>query len=127
MEKIVIKIQNISDVITNSSSEIFICQSETPEQTIELIHEVLGDVYENLKKARSNADRNTYSYYGDSLDDILTISIADTDYSDDFYNYSYKKGDILIESTSDNSIPNIIMDFIFEFFSWGEVERYHLG
>lgn len=127
MEKTVIKIQNISDVITNSSSEIFICQSETPEQTIELIREVLGDVYENLQKARSNADRNTYSYYGESLDDILTISIADADYSDNFYNYSYKKGDILIESTSDNSIPTIIMDFIYEFFSWDKVERYHLG
>ena len=127
MEKIIIKIQNISDVITNSSSEIFICQSETPEQTIELIREVLGDVYENLKKARSNAGRNTYSYYGETLDDILTIDIADEEYSDNFYNYSYKKGDILIESTSDNSIPSIIMDFIYEFFSWNNVERFHLG
>lgn len=127
MEKIVIKIQNVSDVITNSSSEIFICKSDTPEETVDLIRDVLTDVYECFKRARDNASKNTYSYFGENLDDFMSIYVATSDYSDDNWNYSYKKGDIIIESTSDNSIPTIIMDFIYEFFTWDAVERFHLG
>ena len=127
MEKIVIKIQNISDVITNSSSEIFICQSDTPEETADFMRDVLEKVYECYKEARSHANKNTCSYYGESLDDLLVISVADRDYTDSGWGYSYKKGDIIIESTSDNSIPSIIMDFIYEFFGWDKCNRIHLG
>ena len=123
----VIKIQNISDVITNSSSEIFICKSDNSEQTIELLEEVLTSVYENYKKARDHGGFNTYSYYGESLSDILTIRIADDDYKDSWYGYNISKGDVIIESTSDNSIPIIIMDFIELFFKWDDVKRVHLG
>lgn len=127
MEKITIKIQNISDVITNSSSEIFICKSNTPEDTAELIRDVLTSVYENLKRARDNAGRNTYAYYGETLDDLMDIYVAQKDYTDSGWGYSYKEGDIIIESTEDNSIPSILMDFIYEFFSWDNIERHHLG
>ena len=127
MEKIIVKIQNVSDVITNSSSEIFICKSDTPEDTVDLIRDVLTNVYENLKRARDNAGRNTYGYYGESLDDLMYIHVAPHDYTDDGWGYSYKEGDIIIESTGDNSIPPILMDFIYEFFSWDNIERHHLG
>lgn len=123
----VIKIQNISDVITNSSSEIFICKSNNSEQTIELLEEVLTSVYENYKKAQDHAGSNTYGYYGESLSDILTIRTADDDYTDSWYGYNISKGDVIIESTSDNSIPIIIMDFIELFFKWDNVKRVHLG
>ena len=124
---LIIKIQNISDVITNSSSEIFICKSDNSEQTIELLEEVLTSVYENYKKAQDHAGSNTYSYYGESLSDILTIRTADNDYTDSWYGYNITKGDVIIESTSDNSIPIIIMDFIELFFKWDNVKRVHLG
>lgn len=124
---LIIKIQNISDVITNSSSEIFICKSDNSEQTIELLEEVLTSVYENYKKAQDHAGSNTYSYYGESLSDILTIRTADDDYTDSWYGYNITKGDVIIESTSDNSIPIIIMDFIELFFKWDNVKRVHLG
>jgi hypothetical protein len=124
---VVIKIQNISDVITNSSSEIFICKSNNSEQTIELLEEVLTSVYENYKKAQDHAGSNTYGYYGESLSDILTIRTADDDYTDSWYGYNISKGDVIIESTSDNSIPIIIMDFIELFFKWDNVKRVHLG
>ena len=125
--KTAINIQNVSDVITNSSSEIFICQTDNPEQTVEVIREVLTSVYENLQKARSCAYKNTKSYWGETLDDILTITVADRDGGDSDWGYSFKKGDILIESTEDNSIPSIIMDFIYEFFQWNQCDRHHLG
>ena len=124
---LIIKIQNISDVITNSSSEIFICKSDNSEQTIELLEEVLTSVYENYKKAQDHAGYNTYSYYGESLSDILTIRIADDDYTDSWYGYNISKGDVIIESTTDNSIPIIIMDFIELFFKWDNVKQVHLG
>lgn len=127
MKKIVIKIQNISDVITNSSSELFICKSENPQEVADTIKEVLTDVYENFRKARSCAGKNTLSLYEESLDEILEISVADHDGEDSDWGYSYKKGDIIIEGLYDNSIPPILMDFIYEFFDWGKVERHHLG
>lgn len=125
--KFIIPIQNISDIITNSSSEIFICKSENPEETVELLREVLSSVYDNLKKANDHAGRNTFSYYGGTIDDIMTISVATHDFTDSYFNYKYKKGDILIESTDDNSIPPLIMDFIHEFFTWDKINRTHLG
>ena len=127
MKKIIIKIQNISDVITNSSSEIFICQTDNPEDVAETIKEVLTTVYDSLKKARSCSGKNTMALYEEDLDDILSISVADNDYTDSGWGYSYKKGDIIIESEYDNSIPPILMDFIYEFFAWNKVERHHLG
>lgn len=127
MIKSVISIQNISDVITNSSSEIFICQSDNPEQTLELMREVLSSVYDNFKKARDNSGSNTYSYYGDSIDDFMTLSIAYSDGRDNNWGYTYKTGDILVESTDDNSIPSVIMDFIYEFFPYNKIQHHHLG
>jgi hypothetical protein len=57
----------------------------------------------------------------------MTIYVADHDYTDDGWGYSYKKGDIIIESQSENSIPSIMMDFIYEFFAWDKCKRIHLG
>jgi hypothetical protein len=127
MKKIIIPIQTISDIITNSSSEIFICKSDNAEYTIELLEEVLSSIYENYKKARDHAGSNTYSYYGETLSDILTIYIANNDEYNSDYNYHIKKGDVIIESTYDNSIPSTIMDFIVLFFQWNNVKRVHLG
>lgn len=127
MTKFIIPIQNISDVITNSSSEIFICQTDNPEQVVEIIKEVLTSVYENFRKARSCSGKNTFSLYEETLDEIMSIYVADSDFTDSGWGYSYKKGDIVIESEYDNSIPSILMDFIYEFFAWNKVQRYHLG
>jgi hypothetical protein len=127
MTKFLIPIQNISDVITNSSSEIFICQTDNPKEVAETIKEVLTTVYDSLKKARSCSGKNTLALYEENLDGILSITVADNDYTDSGWGYSYKKGDIIIESEYDNSIPSILMDFIYEFFAWNKVEQHHLG
>lgn len=127
MKKVIVPIQNISDVITNSSSEIFICQTDKPEETLELMREVLSSVYENLKKARDNGGKNTYSYYGETIDDLMSIYIAEYDGGDSDWGYTYKKGNIIIESTDDNSIPTILMDFIYEFFPYNQIKHQHLG
>ena len=91
MTKFIIPIQNISDVITNSSSEIFICQTDNPEEVAETVKEVLTDVYENFRKARACAGKNTLSLYEETLDEILEISVADQDGGDSDWGYTYKK------------------------------------
>jgi hypothetical protein len=93
----------------------------------ETIKEVLTTVYDSLKKARSCSGKNKLALYEENLDGILSITVADNDYTDSGWGYSYKKGDIIIESEYDNSIPSILMDFIYEFFAWNKVEQHHLG
>ena len=74
-----------------------------------------------------HAGSNTYGYYGETLSDILNIRVSEDDYTDNWYGYNITKGDVIIESTTDNSIPDIIMDFIKLFFKWDDVKRVHLG
>lgn len=127
MKKIILPIQNISDVITNSSSEIFVCKSNNPEETEALLREVLESVYENYKIARKHADGKDVPFYGETIDELMTIYVSDEEYTDKYWGYTVHEGDVVIESTSDNSIPEILMNFIYEFFQWGDVERRHLG
>lgn len=127
MKKFIIPIQNVSDVITNSSSEIFVCKSNNPEETVELLRETLESVYENYKKARKHANGEDVPFYGETIDELMTIYISDEEYTDKYWGYTVHEGDIVIESTSDNSIPETLMNFIYEFFQWGDVERTHLG
>lgn len=127
MKKFIIPIQNVSDVITNSSSEIFVCKSNNPEETVALLREVLESVYENYKKARKHANGEDVPFYGETIDELMTIDISDKEYTEKYWGYTVHEGDVVIESTSDNSIPEILMNFIHEFFQWGDVERRHLG
>ena len=127
MKKFIIPIQNVSDVITNSSSEIFVCKSNNPEETVALLREVLETVYENNKKARKHANGEDVTFYGETIDDLMTIYISDEEYTEKYWGYTVHEGDVVIESTSDNSIPETLMNFIYEFFQWGNVERTHLG
>lgn len=127
MKKIILPIQNISDVVTNSSSEIFVCKSNNPEETAELLREVLESVYENYKIARKHAYSEDVPFYGETIDDLMTIYISDEDYTDKSWGYTIHEGDVVIESTSDNSIPEVLMNFIYEFFDYNSIERTHLG
>lgn len=111
------KIQSFSDIITNSSSELFIIRN--PKEEGEKITEFLQGIYELL---------------GRNIDDDMEISPAD---SNDItrakeWGSTVKKGDLVIWSTSDNSIPYGIMDLIEGLpglfnISYGSIERHHLG
>ena len=127
MKKIILPIQNISDVITNSSSEIFVCKSNNPEETVALLREVLESVYENYKIARKHANGEDVPFYGETIDELMTIYISDEDYTDKYWGYTVHEGNVVIESTSDNSIPEVLMNFIYDFFDYNSIERTHLG
>lgn len=110
-------IQSFSDIITNSSSELFIIKN--PKEKGEEIVKFLTGVYELL---------------GRNIDDDLYIGPADQDDIAEAKDWGYKckKGDMVIWSAGENSIPYPIMVLIEGLDSlidipYGSVERHHLG
>lgn len=110
-------IQSFSDIITNSSSELFIIKN--PKEKGEKITEFLEGIYELLQK---------------DIDDEMIIGPAGEDDIDKAkaHGYTVKKGDMVIWSTSDNSIAYPIMDlieglgYLFNL-PYDSIERHHLG
>ena len=85
------KIQSISDIITNSSSEVFIIDTKQHDKIAEFLKD-LCDVC--------------------GLDFYDTMEFISATKDGDFYGVKYKKGNLIITTTSENSIPSAIMDFI---------------
>lgn len=119
-----IHIQSVSDLITNSSSEVFICQVDTNDT------EKLRLEIESL----INTLMETLGYEGDDYYTGATVEIANEDRDVEDFGYKYKKGDILIWSREENSIPWNIMgiledlDYLPKFEDKvTDVERHHLG
>lgn len=111
-------IQSFSDIITNSSSEVFIISTDKHAE----VAQFLKDVCE---------------LFGYNMGEIMEFESATKDGKIDGWNVKYKKGNLIISSASDNSIPYIITDII-ENLSWDwspvisklnirDVHREHLG
>lgn len=101
--------QSVSDIITNSSSEVFVVRNlkSRNQELQELITSVMTAA-------------------GLEIDDILSFEVASTDGKIDGWNIKYKKGDMLIWSADENSIPYWLMEFI-EQLNYNHISRYHLG
>lgn len=94
------KIIGYSDVITNSSSEVFVIKPQDGIDSEELLAEI-DDFIQSLCDTMGYDDPGLYSY------------VADQNYQDSYFcNYNYFLGDILIHSDADNSIPWVLMDAI---------------
>ena len=110
-------IQSFSDIITNSSSEVFVIESKDHER----IKTFLADVCE---------------VFGWDVNDLMTFESVEKDGKVEGWNSIYKAGDLLIWSNGDNSIPYIIMEIISDM-RWGipalkdvtisDITREHLG
>ena len=83
-----IKIQSFSDIITNSSSEVFVISTDKHAEVAEFIKNVcdLFGVDMEFDSATENGRVG--------------------------YNSKHKKGDLIIYSTGDNTIPGVIMQII---------------
>jgi hypothetical protein len=113
----IVRPNSIIDVITNSSSEIFVMEGN---KEMDFIRDVLVKLLEatNLAEGRN-----------DKLDDILTIRKATKEDETEhdavkYYDTEIQEGEILIESTSDNTIPWQMQTFIEDTFN---AKRTHLG
>ena len=94
------KVLSYSDVITNSSSEVFVLHPK-PEVNRE---ELLSEITELL---------NTIcELTGENPKETFYIDSSETSYIEDDWGYNVEKGDIMINSVEDNSIPGWLMDFI---------------
>ena len=112
-------IQSISDIITNSSSEVFIIDSDNNEKIMSFLQDIC-------------------EHFGYNISEIMSMYIADEDGSVVWFDevYRYKKGDLVIDTTYDNSIPYIIYHLL-DNLSWNkppvigdiniDVTRIHLG
>jgi len=119
-----IRIHSFVDTITNSSSELFVMKDK---KDIDVLTEALREVWDGFKKGKGENE-----WYKGELEDIMTIHIAtegDVKHwkkleKDWDYQFDVKAGDILIESTSDNTIPYGIQVMIESDFN---ANRFHLG
>lgn len=111
-------IQSISDIITNSSSEVFVINTDNGEYVLNFLIDICTTL-------------------GYDLSNIMECELAEEDGFLDYQNYgsiSYDKTDILIYSVFDNSIPSVIMDIIYSLSSIPilkdykiKINRLHVG
>lgn len=93
------KIISISDVITNSSSEVFVIHSKPEFQ-----EEINEEIPEFLKNICEIAELD--------IDEVMEFDVSDETYIDDGWYYYVNKKDLVIRSVSDNTIPSWLMDLI---------------
>ena len=117
------KIQSISDIITNSSSEVFICSCNNPKKLAKEVQEFINTLMEML-----GYPKDDYYYSG------ATVTVAKSDGEINGWGYPYNKGNLLIESNGENSIPWNVIQILeeLEYFpvfkgKITNVKRYHLG
>jgi len=139
-QTLVIDIHSVLDVITNSSSELFVVSDNTIEAVREMLEYMLDQWNEMAAKGvfgtyHIRNERTSLKEGKKSLeplkkwDDVFgDIRIMDRSELDDYQGWGYQNsgniGKIIIESAEDNSIPGEIMEWIESAFS---AQRHHLG
>lgn len=127
--KMLLTPHSMVDVITNSSSEIFICNTQKILSTVRQILVELLDLYNSQFNASLRFDEVFKAYYLDSKEEIK----ESLDYLDYYCNNTLdkvlkiqeEKGKVLlIESASDNSIPHALWQWMEDLFA---ADRIHLG
>jgi len=115
---ITINVHSMVDLITNSSTELFILDKE---KSVEVVKEILQEAINLHNKAN-----NTEYMFGDIFDEpyIGSPKKALSGW-EDYYNSKIGKG-IIITGASDNSIPYWMFEFIESVFGYS-TEQFHLG
>ena len=115
----IIKTHSFIDVITNSSTELFVCNTDKEVETVRLLLEEKWELFKPLY--------STEEYpWTESLSDILEVGVVPKkeQWWVEDYGVKCKQGDIYIKGTSDNSIPYKFFDIIEDLFN---ATSYHLG
>jgi hypothetical protein len=115
---LVINAHSFVDLITNSSSELFVCNTNKSVDMVEVLLRKMLDLHNEI--------RGTERRFDDCFGGVYAATDA-TDYLKSLaksYDFSFTKGQIIIESQGDNSIPYELFDMIESAF---EARRHHLG
>jgi len=119
----VVSIHSFVDVITNSSTELFVASGE---KSADMVRGILEEKWPYYKALYNDTG-------SEALSDCLTVTLADEEtvkdyhenWADDYPSLKHLKvGDVLITGTDDNSIPYKFFDVIEDSFN---CKRYHLG
>lgn len=123
MKRLQLQIHSIVDLITNSSTELFVCGTE---KTIETVKEILTELWEVVKLNLSDG-----KYPIDSeLKDVLVVRKPTEEElaGGGEYAYGYEssltENTIIIESAFDNSFPYDLFELVEGLF---DAKRHHLG
>lgn len=114
----IIKPHSIIDVITNSSTELFIISTD---KTVEFVKEILQEAIDLHNKTNETSYTFTEIFeepYIGSSKDALAGWV-------DYYKSDLSEG-IILRGAGDNSIPYWMFDFIEYAFGY-KTERFHLG
>lgn len=134
MIKIILKPHSISDLITNSSSELFIYGGD---KTVKIIEELCNELWKLYKEAHKDEDDYYIRDYEDFAD-IATVTLIDESNVEekkkeyeDWYGYRHRDGynpkeiaigSIIIEA-GDNAMPYCMQVFLESM----NMDRIHLG
>jgi len=118
------------DVITNSSTELFVSDTDKSEK---MVFDILKETLKDLKSIYNRSENNHYHGLDDhvKIQNILTIrTMLGKDILKEYKGWGLnipnkKKNYILIEGTDDNSIPYELQEAIADLFT--NCRRYHLG
>lgn len=119
------KLHSISDIVTNSSTEIFVIPADKKVTAEEFLAD-MEPIWEAWKKRKLESSETWGSYYGVCEDtkfrDIIDIFVANKDVKETFYQYN--SGDLVVRGSEDNIIPYALFSLIDDMF---DAEHYHLG
>ncbi len=116
MDKIIINIHSMVDIITNSSTELFVLDTE---KSVEVVKEILEEAI------RLHNTANNVNLKFDDVFQELYFGNAKNELDDWGYTTNLKEG-IVIRSATDNAIPYWMFEFIESIFGYS-TERFHLG
>lgn len=122
--KLVIPVHSFVDLITNSSSELFVCNTD---KSVEMVKEMLVELAKayNAKEALRPESHRYLLDINRLFDDIFQEPyISDGDETNAYDDSVGNKGDLILRSVSDNTIPYELFDDIESIFG---ANRYHLG
>lgn len=113
----IVNFHSYVDLITNSSTEIFVGKSRCVEE----VKLILQPIYETLRKAGK-----VELPFDDAFDIRLASKEDQSNYMSwkKYYDFNIQIGDLIIEGLSDNSIPFHMFEIIEALF---EASRFHLG
>ncbi len=118
MDKIIIPIHSMVDIITNSSTELFVLDTEKSKHTVK---EILISAIE-----LHNLANNGKLTFEDCFDEPYHGSGEEALKGWNKYFTSRIKNGIILEGVGDNSIPYWMFEFIESIFGYS-TERFHLG
>jgi len=119
---LVFKVHSFVDVITNSSTELFVCDTE---KSLEVVEEILQKILAGYNLAMDKNLAFDEVFCKPSIATKGEIEELHRNYGDYGHYQPIPEGAVLIYGAGDNTIPFSMFDMIEERF--GGVDRWHLG